>query len=55
LWRIFGLLADHEDQDDHDTLRYDPIFKLIANRSPDGLPWPVNQPCRGLKTPSPLP
>jgi len=33
--RIYGILADHEDQNDHDTLRYDPIFKLIADRLPD--------------------
>jgi len=34
--RIFGILADYEDQNDHDTLRSDPIFKLIADRLPDG-------------------
>jgi Transposase DDE domain group 1 len=34
--RIYGILADYEDQNDHDTLRYDPVFKLIADRSPDG-------------------
>jgi hypothetical protein len=34
--RIYGILADYEDQDDHDTLRTDPIFKLIAGRSPNG-------------------
>src|SRR6202522_4359467 len=33
--RIYGILADYEDQNDHDTLRADPIFKLIANRSPN--------------------
>ncbi len=33
--RIFGMLADYEDQNDHDTLRSDPIFKLIADRLPD--------------------
>jgi len=33
--RIFGILADYEDQNDHDTLRSDPIFKLIADRLPD--------------------
>ena len=33
--RIFGILAGYEDQNDHDTLRTDPVFKLIANRSPD--------------------
>jgi hypothetical protein len=36
--RIFGILADYEDQNDHDTLRYDPVFKLIADRSPEDEP-----------------
>jgi hypothetical protein len=35
--RIFGILAGYEDQNDHDTLRSDPVFKLIADRLPDGL------------------
>jgi Transposase DDE domain group 1 len=34
--RIFGIVAGYEDQNDHDTLRSDPVFKLIAERSPDG-------------------
>jgi hypothetical protein len=33
--RVFGILAGYEDQNDHDTLRSDPIFKLVAGRSPD--------------------
>lgn len=33
--RIFGILADYEDQNDHDTLRSDPVFKLLAGRLPD--------------------
>ena len=33
--RVFGILAGYEDQNDHDTLRTDPAFKLIASRSPD--------------------
>src|SRR5438128_938007 len=33
--RIYGILADYEDQNDHDTLRSDPVFKLLANRLPD--------------------
>ena len=32
--RIYGILADYEDQNDHDTLRSDPIFKLITDRLP---------------------
>src|SRR3954447_24953236 len=34
--RVYGILADYEDQNDHDTLRSDPGFKLIADRLPDG-------------------
>jgi hypothetical protein len=33
--RIYGILADYVDQNDHDSLRRDPVFKLIAGRSPD--------------------
>lgn len=33
--RVYGLLADYEDQNDHDALRCDPVFKLIAGRLPD--------------------
>jgi hypothetical protein len=32
--RIYGILAGYEDQNDHDTLRADPVFKLISDRSP---------------------
>ena len=32
--RVFGILAGYEDQNDHVTLRTDPVFKLIAARSP---------------------
>ena len=34
--RVFGILAGYEDQNDHDTLRSDGVFKLVAGRSPDG-------------------
>src|SRR3954462_6349408 len=34
--RIYGILADYEDQNDHDTLRSDPVFKLVTGRLPDG-------------------
>jgi len=30
--RVFGILAGYEDQNDHDTLRSDPIFKLTSGR-----------------------
>ena len=33
--RLFGILAGYEDCNDHDTLRNDPVFKLVAGRSPD--------------------
>jgi len=32
--RVFGILAGYEDQNDHDALRSDAVFKLIAGRSP---------------------
>jgi hypothetical protein len=32
--RVFGIRAGYQDQNDHDTLRTDPVFKLIAERSP---------------------
>jgi hypothetical protein len=32
--RLFGILAGYEDQNDHDALRTDAIFKLLANRLP---------------------
>src|SRR5262245_39121476 len=33
--RVYGILAGYDDQNDHDTLRSDPVFKLLADRSPD--------------------
>jgi hypothetical protein len=33
--RLFGIIAGYEDCNDHDTLRSDPVFKLIAGRLPD--------------------
>lgn len=35
--RVFGILAGYEDQNDHDTLRSDGVFKLVAGRAPDDL------------------
>jgi Transposase DDE domain group 1 len=35
--RVYGILADYEDQNDHDTLRTDPVFKLLADRLPEDL------------------
>lgn len=34
--RVFGILAGYEDCNDHDTLRDDPVFKLIAERRSEG-------------------
>jgi hypothetical protein len=34
--RVYGILADYEDQSDADLLRGDPIFKLVCGRRPDG-------------------
>lgn len=31
--RIYGILGDYPDQNDHDVLRSDPIFKIICDRS----------------------
>lgn len=36
--RVYGILAGYEDQNDHDILRTDPVFKLIAGRSPAAAP-----------------
>ena len=33
--RVYGILADHEDQNDADSLRTDPVFKLVCGRRPD--------------------
>jgi hypothetical protein len=33
--RVFGILAGYEDQNDHDTLRSDALFKIVAGRRPD--------------------
>lgn len=31
--RVYGILADYADQNDHDLLRSDPVFKLVCGRS----------------------
>ena len=36
--RLYGLLADYEDCNDHDRLRDDPLFQLVAGRVPDDGP-----------------
>lgn len=32
--RVYGILAGYADQNDHDQLRFDPVFKLVAGRFP---------------------
>jgi Transposase DDE domain group 1 len=32
--RLYGILAGYQDQNDHDALRTDPVFKLVAGRLP---------------------
>ena len=32
--RVYGILAGYADQNDHDQLRSDPVFKLLAGRQP---------------------
>lgn len=41
--RAFGIIAGYEDQNDHDALRSDAVFKLIADRMPNG-PHLASQP-----------
>lgn len=31
--RVYGILAGYEDQANHDTVRADPVFKLVAGRA----------------------
>ena len=33
--RVYGILGNYEDCNDHDTLRDDPVFKIIAGRLPE--------------------
>lgn len=36
--RLFGILADYEDCNDHDTLRTDPVLKMVSGRLPEDDP-----------------
>ena len=49
--RTYGILAGYEDQNDHDTLRHDPVFKLVTARSPEGDDL-ASPPSRASRTPS---
>lgn len=33
--RVYGILAGYADQNDHDLLRNDPVFKLVCDQSPN--------------------
>ena len=47
--RIFQIACGYEDQDDADTLRHDPLFKLVCGRLPDtGAPL-ASQPTRSRR------
>ena len=34
-FRVYAIFAGYFDQNDHDTLRHDPVFRLVADRSRD--------------------
>ena len=36
--RVYGVIAGYKDQNDHDTLRHDPVFPLICDREPGDNP-----------------
>lgn len=36
--RVYGILAGYEDQNDHDALRHDAVFQLVAGRVPSEQP-----------------
>lgn len=36
--RVYGILAGYEDCNDHDALRDDPVFKMVAGRLPEDAP-----------------
>lgn len=42
--RVYGILAGYEDQNDHDTLRYDPVFQLLCDRIPEDGAETASQP-----------
>ena len=55
--RVYGLLAGYEDQNDHDTLRFDPVFKLVNGREvedPDLASQPTLSRFENSVTPSDL-
>ena len=42
--RVYGIIAGYEDQNDHDTLRYDPVFQLICDKVPGDTSQTASQP-----------
>ena len=51
--RVFQIACGYEDQDDADTLRTDPLLKLVCGRLPEtGRIWPASRPCPAWRTPS---
>jgi len=42
--RVYGILAGYEDQNDHDTLRHDPVFQLVCDRLPEDKAELASQP-----------
>jgi len=42
--RVFQIACGYADQDDADTLRHDPLLKLVCGRRPDGDPALASQP-----------
>jgi hypothetical protein len=42
--RVFQIACGYADQDDADTLRHDPLLKLVGGRRPDGDPALASQP-----------
>src|SRR3989475_12707603 len=54
--RVLQIAAGYEDANDANTLRHDPIFKLLLDRLPEtGAPWPHNRRYHAVKTASPAP
>ncbi len=47
---LFGIIADDEDCLDHDDLRDDPLFRLLAGKASGEGPLASQRPGRGLKT-----
>ena len=54
--RVLQIAAGYEDANDANTLRHDPIFKVLLGHLPEsGPPWPRNRRSRALKTASHAP